>query len=87
MKTKRILFFSYPVENSHKAALSFYFKLIFSVKPSKFHLYFAKDCSCHQASHQKCTHLERAKTKQKKDKNDDQFLRGLKGPSLSDDQM
>ena len=69
---------SYLVENSQKSTLNFYFKSIFSVKLCKFQIYFAKDCSWHQACHQKFTCLERANTKQKKDKNDDQFLKGQK---------
>ena len=45
----KIRFYSYLVENSQKATLNFYFKLRFSVKPSKFQIYFAKgfdDCGC-----------------------------------------
>ena len=40
----KIQFFSYLVENSQKATLNFYFKSRFSVKHSKFQIYFAKDC-------------------------------------------
>ena len=40
----KIRFYSYLVENSQKATLNFYFKSRFSVKPSKFQIYFAKDC-------------------------------------------
>ena len=39
-----IQFYSYLAENSRKATLNSYFKLKFSVKPSKFQIYFANDC-------------------------------------------
>ena len=39
-----IKFYSYLVENSQKATLNFHFKLRFSVKRTKFQIYFAKDC-------------------------------------------
>ena len=37
-------FYSYLIENSQKARLNFFFKSRFSVKPSKFPIYFAHDC-------------------------------------------
>ena len=42
---RKIQFCSYLVKNSQKATLNFYFKSTFSVKPSKFQIYFAKDCN------------------------------------------
>ena len=41
----KIRFYSYLVESSQKATLNFYFKSGFSVKPSKFQIYLANDCS------------------------------------------
>ena len=41
-------FYSYLVENSQKAPLNFLFKSRFSVKPSKFPIYFAHDCISHR---------------------------------------
>ena len=41
----KILSYSYLDENSQKATLNFYFKSRFSIKPSKFPIYFAYDCS------------------------------------------
>ena len=41
----KIQFYSYLAENSQKATLNFYFKSRFSVKPIKFPIYFAQDCS------------------------------------------
>ena len=41
----KIQFYSSLVENSQKASLNFFFKSRFSVKPSKFQIYFANDCS------------------------------------------
>ena len=40
----KIEFHSYLAENSQKPTLNFYFKSRFSVKPSKFPIYFAHDC-------------------------------------------
>ena len=40
----KIQFHSYLVENSEKAKLNFYLKSRFSMKPSKFPIYFAHDC-------------------------------------------
>ena len=40
----KIRFCCYLVESNHKATLNLYFKLRFSVKPSKFQIYFAKEC-------------------------------------------
>ena len=37
-------YYNYPVENSQKATVNFYFNPRFSMKPSKFSIYFAKDC-------------------------------------------
>ena len=39
----KIRFYSYLVENSQKATLNFHFESGFSVKPSKFQIYFAND--------------------------------------------
>ena len=41
----KIRFYSYLVEKSQKATLNLYFKSRFSVKPSKFQIYFANDSS------------------------------------------
>ena len=43
-------FYSYLVENSQKAPLNFLFQSRFSVKPSKFPIYFAHDCISHRLS-------------------------------------
>ena len=40
----KVRFYIYLVENSQKATLSIYSKSRFSVKPSKFQIYFANDC-------------------------------------------
>ena len=40
----KIQFYSYLVENSQKATINFFLKSRFSVKPSKFQIYFANDC-------------------------------------------
>ena len=39
----KIRFYKYVVENSQKAKLNFYYKSKFTVKPSKFKIYFAND--------------------------------------------
>ena len=40
----KIRIYSYLVENSEKTRLNFYFKSRFSVKPSKFQIYFTNNC-------------------------------------------
>ena len=40
----KIEFYKYLVENSQKSTLNFLFKSIFSLKPSKFPMHFARDC-------------------------------------------
>ena len=42
--SQKTQFYSYLVEMSQKSTLNFYFKSRFSVKPSKFQIYLAKDC-------------------------------------------
>ena len=41
----KIWCYSYLVENSQKATLKFYFESRFFVRPSKFQIYFAEDCT------------------------------------------
>ena len=66
----KIQFYKYLVENSQKATLNFYLKSRFSVKPSKFPIYFANNCSVKNKTYfsRKCTSFEEQK--------DTRYIRG-----------